>query len=281
MGGTALWSEEFTVNLEKGYFSVQLGATSPFPPNLWDGSVRYIGMKVNDDAEMAPREEIASSPYALMCGNVNGNITPASVSVGGKPVIDATGKWVGDVAGLQGPPGPKGDPGGAGPAGPKGEPGTAGPMGPAGPAGVPCSGCVNSSSLAAGAVSTTALADGAVTNAKIANGSVTAAKLATGTLNHAHVLTTQYVFSDWAVTSAAGVANSIVTSVTCPTGTWMLSGYCGRQGPPYAEPVVYAGVPNGSNLNQMLCRWASSVPGTESALRASAICASVAAAALP
>ncbi|MCG5053681.1 MAG: collagen-like protein [Myxococcales bacterium] len=133
-GGMALWEETFQVTLDKGYFSVQLGSTIPFGDNVWNGSVRYIGLRVNDDAEMEPREETASSPYALVCGNVSGSITPASVSIAGKTVIDATGKWVGDPTTLQGPPGPKGDPGAAGP---KGDPGPAGLTGPAGPKGDP------------------------------------------------------------------------------------------------------------------------------------------------
>src|SRR5438477_4759755 len=62
--GTALWTETFSVTLDGGYFSVQLGSTVPFPATLWNGAVRYIGVTVGADTEMTPREEIASVPYA-------------------------------------------------------------------------------------------------------------------------------------------------------------------------------------------------------------------------
>ncbi|MBI4703464.1 MAG: hypothetical protein HY744_20325 [Deltaproteobacteria bacterium] len=102
-------------------------------------------MKVGDDQEMAPRAEIDSVPYALVAQNAIGDITPNSVSIPDYgPVINSSGKWVGDPSGLTGPPGPKGDVGPQGPAGPagsKGDPGPQGtkgdpgPQGQAGPAG--------------------------------------------------------------------------------------------------------------------------------------------------
>ena len=116
-GGAALWTETQTVTLDAGYFSAQLGGTTPSPPTLWDGAVKYVGVSIDGDAEMTPREALTSVPYALVAGNVNGDITPTTVSVGGATVIDGTGKWVGSPAGLQGPPGPAGD---AGPPGPSG-----------------------------------------------------------------------------------------------------------------------------------------------------------------
>jgi hypothetical protein len=112
-GGAPLWHETIAVELGDGYFSVALGDTVPFPASLWDGSVRYLGLKVNDDEEMSPREVVRSVPYALLAGDVAGDIHPASVSVGGKTVIDSSGRWVGPngssgSAGERGPPGPAG-----------------------------------------------------------------------------------------------------------------------------------------------------------------------------
>jgi hypothetical protein len=128
-GGIPLWTETQTVTLEDGYFSVQLGSKTPFPGTVWDGSVRYIGLKVGADDEMVPREMVTSVPYALLATEVTGDIHPTSVSIGSKQVIDATGKWVGDPAGLVGPrgePGEKGEAGAMGVAGPKGDPGSMG-----------------------------------------------------------------------------------------------------------------------------------------------------------
>lgn len=129
-----MWSETHTVTFDDGYFSVALGSINPFD-KLFDGSVRYLGITVGGDPEMTPRAEVGSVPYALLAGDVNGDIHPASVTVNGVLVIDGNGKWVGPAVGIAGPMGP------AGPTGPAGKDGAVGPAGangadgPAGPAG--------------------------------------------------------------------------------------------------------------------------------------------------
>ncbi len=58
-----------------------------------------------------------------------GNVTTTGVNIAGVgPVIDSTGKWVGNPTGLQGPQGPQG---------PQGLPGATGPQGLSGPQGLP------------------------------------------------------------------------------------------------------------------------------------------------
>lgn len=130
-GGEALASETLEVQVEDGYFSVSLGETGALAGVL-DGSVRYLGIKVGDDAEMTPRAPIQSVPYALRAGDVTGDIHPASISIGGTLVIDGSGQWVGDPSGVQGPTGPQGA---VGPTGPQGAVGPVGPTGPQGAAG--------------------------------------------------------------------------------------------------------------------------------------------------
>jgi hypothetical protein len=44
--GTALWTETYSVTLDEGYFSVQLGSTVPFPATLWNGAIRYTAAKI-------------------------------------------------------------------------------------------------------------------------------------------------------------------------------------------------------------------------------------------
>jgi hypothetical protein len=138
-----IWTETLNADLTDGYFAVRLGETVPLK-GVFDGSVRYLGIKVGEDAEMTPRTAIESVPYALLAGNAIGDITPTSVTINGKPVIDSTGKWVGDPTGLvgpqgpegpQGPQGPKGATGATGPTGPKGDTGATGPQGPKGDTG--------------------------------------------------------------------------------------------------------------------------------------------------
>ncbi len=145
-GTNALWSETQLVTVEDGYFSVSLGQVKPIENNVFDGSVRFVGLKVGDDPEMSPLQPLASVPYAVVATNAIGDITPNSIYVNGTVVIDENGNWVGDKtgltgptgpAGLAGPTGPAGSPGPAGPTGPAGAPGAIGPAGPTGPAGSP------------------------------------------------------------------------------------------------------------------------------------------------
>jgi hypothetical protein len=134
-GGAALWTETHSVAFDAGYFSVELGADKAFS-GVFDGSALYLGITVGGDAEMTPRARVGSVPYALLAGDVRGDITPTSVAIEGYgPVIDSTGKWIGDPTGLVGPPGPAGAVGPTGPAGAVGPTGPAGAVGPTGPAG--------------------------------------------------------------------------------------------------------------------------------------------------
>ncbi len=98
-GGMLLWSEANSVTLDEGFFSVQLGASTPFPSTVFNGSPRFLAVAVGSDPEMTPREVVASVPYALVAGNVTGDITPRSISIAGTMVIDSMGRWVGPGAG--------------------------------------------------------------------------------------------------------------------------------------------------------------------------------------
>jgi len=84
--------------------------------------------------------------YARNSGNVGiGTNNPTAkldvignIAINGLEIIDASGKWVGDLTGMQGPQGLQGEQGPAGqqgPEGPQGPQGIQGPMGPMGPEG--------------------------------------------------------------------------------------------------------------------------------------------------
>lgn len=63
--GGVLWADtQFAVVVEKGVFSVLLGSGNPVPDSVFDGNVRYLGVKVGDDPEMTPRKSIVSVGYA-------------------------------------------------------------------------------------------------------------------------------------------------------------------------------------------------------------------------
>lgn len=89
--GTALWTESQGITLDEGFFSTRLGEGTAFPADLFDGSPLYLGVKVGADAEMTPRQVMASVPYAHTAQNVNGAITPASVTVNGIEVVTVDG----------------------------------------------------------------------------------------------------------------------------------------------------------------------------------------------
>lgn len=136
---TPIWDETHAISFDDGYFSVSLGEVAAFADATFDGSVRYLGITIQGEAEMTPRAVVGSVPYAIKAGDVVGDIHPTSVSISGVgEVINSDGEWVGDPAGLVGPTGPAGAdgaPGPVGPAGPQGVSGPAGVVGPLGPTG--------------------------------------------------------------------------------------------------------------------------------------------------
>jgi len=62
-GGTALWIENQTVNVNNGIYSVVLGETTPI--NLAFDTQYYLGVVVGGDPEMTPRQALTSVPYAF------------------------------------------------------------------------------------------------------------------------------------------------------------------------------------------------------------------------
>ena len=64
-GGTALWTEiQNGVSVDDGIFNVLLGSVTPIPDSVFDGDIRYLGVKVGADNEMTPRKPIVSVGYA-------------------------------------------------------------------------------------------------------------------------------------------------------------------------------------------------------------------------
>jgi hypothetical protein len=65
-----LWTESQDITLDDGYFSAQLGEVEEIDPDdVFDGSVRYLGVTVGSDSEMSPRQAITSVPYAFHSGH--------------------------------------------------------------------------------------------------------------------------------------------------------------------------------------------------------------------
>ena len=81
-GGVPLWSDQQVVAVANGQFSINLGPTSlPFDkPYL-------LGIKVDNDQEMTPRQAITSSPYALRSASAD---AVADGAVGTGALIDGS-----------------------------------------------------------------------------------------------------------------------------------------------------------------------------------------------
>ena len=133
---TPVWTDSVSLAFDDGYFSVALGQDKAFDASTFDGTTRYLGITIDSTPELSPRAQIGSVPYAMLAGDVNGDIHPTSVSIAGVgKVIDSTGAWVGVSSGPQGPIGPAGPTGATGASGPTGATGGLGPVGPVGPTG--------------------------------------------------------------------------------------------------------------------------------------------------
>jgi hypothetical protein len=130
-GGTALWSEDQNMTVAEGQFDVLLGSVAPLNGNLFDGSQRWLGVQVEADPEMTPRQPLASVPFALRGDVADAAITTAKLA----PDAVTADKIANDAVG----------------------------------SGEIINGSVSSDDLGTNAVTTDKLADGNVTAAKLAS----------------------------------------------------------------------------------------------------------------
>ena len=121
-GGTEIWEESFsTISVIDGVFLVELGSQTSLEDVARTGSSLYLGISLDEHAEMRPRMLVGTAlraQWAAQAKDVeNEDIHPRSVSIGQRLVIDENGNWLGEAFGEAGPSGP------AGPPGPPGEDG--------------------------------------------------------------------------------------------------------------------------------------------------------------
>lgn len=65
-GGSALYTETITgVTVTNGLFTVLIGNVTTIPVDLFEGATKFLGIKVGADAEMTPRQAVASVPFAI------------------------------------------------------------------------------------------------------------------------------------------------------------------------------------------------------------------------
>jgi len=97
-GGTALWEETHSgVSVESGVYSVKLGSGTTPIPNIFDGSIRYLGIQVGSDPEMTPRFALLSVPYAFRAATaesvVDGAITSSKLDASNTPSNGQVLSW--------------------------------------------------------------------------------------------------------------------------------------------------------------------------------------------
>jgi len=84
-GGSPIWSEPHTgISVSNGLFSVKLGSVNALSADLLTGD-RWLGITIGNDAEMAPREKLASVPYAMVAGEA---LTVPDGSIGADQIAD-------------------------------------------------------------------------------------------------------------------------------------------------------------------------------------------------
>ena len=142
--GTEQWNEtQGTVTVTDGLFSVLLGSVTPITKGVFNGTARYLEIKVGADPAMTPRQQFATVAYAFHVLNQKvgpegpegppGPIGPQGIQgkigpIGPTGTDGATGAQ-GDI----GPIGPEGLPGTTGATGAQGIQGKIGPEGPINP----------------------------------------------------------------------------------------------------------------------------------------------------
>jgi len=66
------WTEtQAEVVVKHSVFSVVLGSINPIPPSVFDGSVKYLGIQIESDAELRPLKPIVSVAYAYHAGSAD------------------------------------------------------------------------------------------------------------------------------------------------------------------------------------------------------------------
>lgn len=93
--GKELWSEDHSMAVTDGFYSVFLGEVTPFPSRVFDGGDRFLEVRVLGTA-LSPRQRVGSVPYALLSNDarnlVGGTVNASSIQVAGKPVVDSAGQ---------------------------------------------------------------------------------------------------------------------------------------------------------------------------------------------
>jgi len=64
-GGSIMWGETRTVTTTNGLFTVELGEVVPFEVSVFNDTALWLGIKVESDPEMTPRQRLTAVPYSM------------------------------------------------------------------------------------------------------------------------------------------------------------------------------------------------------------------------
>jgi hypothetical protein len=88
-GGTALWTEANSVAVANGLYSVILGQSTAFPGSLFTQPL-WLGVSLNADPEMTPRQPLTSTPYSQRAKSADSANYASALSV--TPTLCPTGQ---------------------------------------------------------------------------------------------------------------------------------------------------------------------------------------------
>ena len=107
-GGDSIWTEDHTLTCDNGFYTVVLGDLLVLDDSIITGTDLFLGVQLNG-AEMSPRPQITSFPYAFLAGSVHGRVVATEgLVVNGVQLIDEDGLWLGDSLESVGPQGSEG-----------------------------------------------------------------------------------------------------------------------------------------------------------------------------
>jgi len=101
-GGDSLWEEALSVELSSGFYSVILGTdeeSNPLDSEVFSQAPVWLELQIDGEPAMFPRSAIQAVPYANMAQVAEevdgGPVNASDISVGGTPVINDDGEWIG------------------------------------------------------------------------------------------------------------------------------------------------------------------------------------------
>lgn len=90
-GGTLIWTEtQNPVTVNRGLFNVILGSVNPIALGSYGTGNLYLGINVNSNGEMSPRQQLLPAVYAMNAQQLGGQ--PVGSAPNNIVALDATGK---------------------------------------------------------------------------------------------------------------------------------------------------------------------------------------------